>query len=746
MTKESHFLLIGGGLASAFTADTLRREGETAKIVILSAEDSLPYYRPQLPRAFPLGERKKEQLLIFDANYFQKNDIEVLVNTKALAVDSKRKIVKTDHAGNFHFMKLLIATGCIPKIINIPGAELPGVYYLRTFNDIEVMIDAIQEAKKAIIYGNSFITIELASSLSKKGIKVTVIAPEFNVSNFKVSSEIAGFLEENGVQTILGEKLRKINGSNRVRSIETNKGKKLSCDFIVVDMGLKPNIGFLKGSGIKVDEGIVVNQYMQTNIPDIYAAGDVVKFFDPIYETFRKTAYGDTAIKQGKIVAVNMLGAKHYNRTASYLFFNAFDTTVVIIGDAKDSDECLRRGSSREKNFGYLCLKDNILHGVVFIGRPITEIKAAESLIVNHVNLKAVKDNLVDISFQIEPLAIQTLLTLQGGGALGAFECGVVKAMEEAGIYPDIVAGISIGAFNAAIIASNPKQASAALEGFWNELALETPETSDEQMRRILSSLQVIVWGSPLFFHPRWMMQDLNETAFNWTSFYDPTAIKKLLCKYVNCKKLKKSPVRLLVMAVNVETAAFETFDSFTDEITPEHILASGSLPPAFPWTTIKGNHYWDGGIVTNTPLDSAIEICGSTSKKVYIVDLYPRNRCLPQNMIEVLSRKDEILFSEKIRKDLLVRELVNSFKQLIRLILKFCEPDLVHEITQLPVFIQTMGDPGVLSVTRFVREVDKDGLYSWDSDFSRKTIEDHKVKGYEAAKKILSKEHARNR
>jgi NADPH-dependent 2,4-dienoyl-CoA reductase/sulfur reductase-like enzyme/predicted acylesterase/phospholipase RssA len=741
MIKESHFLLIGGGLASAFTADTLRREGETAKIVILSAEDSLPYYRPQLPKVFPLGERKKEQLLVFDESYYQKNDIEVIVNTKALAIDSKRKIVKTDHAGNFHFMKLLIATGCIPKKINIPGAKLPGVYYLRTLNDVFAMIQDIQKAKKAIIYGNSFITIELASSLSKKGINVTVIAPEFNVSNFKVSSEIAGFLEENGVQTILGEKLRKINGSNRVRSIETNKGKKLSCDFIVVEMGLKPNIDFLKGSGIDVDDGsIVVNQYMQTNLADIFAAGDVVKFFDPIYGKFRKTAYGDTAIKQGKIVAVNMLGAKHYNRTASYLFFNAFDTTVVIIGDAKDSDECLRRGSSREKNFGNLCFKKNILQGVVFIGRPITEIKAAESLIVNHVNLKAVKDNLVDISFQIEPLAIQTLLTLQGGGALGAFECGVVKAMEESGIYPDIVAGISIGAFNAAIIASNPKQASAALEAFWNELALETPEASDEQMRRLLSSWQVIVWGSPLFFHPRWMRQDLSEIAFNSTSFYDPTAIKKLLCKYVNFKKLKKSPVRLLVMAVNVETAAFETFDSFTDEITADHILASGSLPPAFPWTTIKGNHYWDGGIVTNTPLDTAIEICGSTSKKVYIVDLYPRNRCLPQNMIEVLSRKDEILFSEKIRKDLLVRELVNNFKQLIRMILKFCEPALASEITQLPIFIQTMGDPGVLSVTRFVREVDKDGLYSWDSDFSRKTIEEHKVKGYEAAKKILTK------
>jgi NADPH-dependent 2,4-dienoyl-CoA reductase/sulfur reductase-like enzyme/predicted acylesterase/phospholipase RssA len=741
MTKKCHFLLIGGGLASAFAAEALRREGEADKIVMLTAEAFFPYYRPQLPKAFPLGNRTREQLTIFDADYYQKNDIEVLVNTKALAIDSKRKIVKTDHAGNIHFKKLLIATGCTPKKINIPGAELAGVHYLRTLSDVEAFIERIHKAKKAIIYGTSFITIELASSLSKKGIALTIIAPKFNISNFKVSAKITTFLTKNGVQTIVGEKIAKINGKRRVQSVETNKGKKFACDFIVVDMGLNPNTGFLKGSGIDVDNGVVVNQYMQTNIADIYAAGDVVKYFDPILGKFRQTAYGDTAIKQGKIAAVNMLGAKHYNRTASYLFFNAFGTSIVIIGDATDAKECLSRGSSEEKNFAYLCLKDNVLQGAIFIGRPITEIKAAESLIINHINLRAVKAKLTDISFQLEPLAVQTLLTLQGGGALGAFECGVVKAMEESGIYPDIVAGISIGAFNSAIIASNPKKASAALEAFWDELSLtNTPDVVDEQTRRFLSSWQAIVWGSPIFFHPRWMMPFTNliKSAFNWTSFYDHTPIKKLLCKYVDFKKLKKSPIRLLAMAVNVETSEFEIFDSYTDDITADHILASGSLPPAFPWTTIKGNHYWDGGIVTNTPLDSAIDVCGSTAKKVYIVDLYPRNRCLPQNMIEVLSRKDEILFSEKMRTNLRTRDMINNFKQLIKVILRLCEPADVQEITQLPTFIQTMGDPGVLSVTRIVREVDKEGLYSWDSDFSRKTIEEHKAKGYDAAKKIL--------
>jgi NADPH-dependent 2,4-dienoyl-CoA reductase/sulfur reductase-like enzyme/predicted acylesterase/phospholipase RssA len=743
MIKESDFLLVGGGVASSFAAEVLRREGEFGKIVILSSEDILPYYPLQLPKAFLLGKRKKEQLTIFGASYYQRNDIEVILNTKALEVDTKSKIVKTDHAGNLHYNKLLIATGCSPEKINIPGTNFAGIHYLRTISDAEAIIQDMKKAKNAIIYGNSFITIELASTLSKKDINVTIVTMEFNVSNFKVSAEIANFLKKNGIQVILGERMTKINGDNRVQSIETNTGKNLPCDFIIVDIGLKPNTDFLQGSGIDVDNGIVVDQYMQTNIPDIYAAGDVVKFFDSVFEKFRKTPYGDTAIKQGKIAAFNMLGAKHHNRTASYLFFNAFDTSVVILGEAAETKERVIRGFAEEMNFAHLSLKNDVLHGAIFIGRPITEIKAAESLIVNHVNLKPFKDKLVDISFSLEPLATQILLTLQGGGALGAFECGVVKAMEETGIYPDIVAGISIGAFNAAIIAGNPKQASAALEAFWNELSLETPEASDEQTRRMLSSLQTIVCGSPNFFHPRWIIPiiDLRNLVFNWTSFYDPNPIKKLLCKYVDFKKLKKSPIRLLIMAVNIETSEFETFDSYTDDITPDHILASGSLPPGFPWTTINGKHYWDGGIVTNTPLDSALEICGSTSKKVYVVDLYPKTRCLPKNMIEVISRKDEILFNEKIRKDLRIRDLIDIYKKLIEVILTYCEPAVVEEITELPIFIQTMGDPGVLSVTRIVREIGKDGLYSWDSDFSRKTIEEHIAKGYETAKKVFKNE-----
>lgn len=743
MTKTVDFLFIGGGLASAFAVDALRAEGALGRIVILAAEGFLPYYRPQLPKAFLLGTRKKEQLLIFNESYYKKNGIEVILNTKAIAIDPEQKVVKTDQAVDFHFNQLLIATGCIPRKITIPGNDLAGIHYLKTIVDAEPIIHEIEDAKSAIIFGGSFIGIEIASLLIKKNIKVTVITDEFALFNVSPSAEICTFLENHGVQVVFQETIKKFNGKERVRSVETSTGKVLDCDLVIVAEPNIPDTSFLHGSGIHVDNGIVVDQYLQTNKENIYAAGDVAKFYDPVFKTCHRNGGTDNAMKQGKIAALNMLGMRKCYNTASYFYFQAFDNSVVIIGDTVHAKEKIVRGRIEEKNGAFLYLKDGYLQGAFFSGRPIEEIKAAESLILNRVNLSPYKKQLSDLDFSLEPIATQIVLTLQGGGALGAFECGVVKAMEEQGIYPDIVSGISIGAFNSAIIAGNPRHASEALQAFWSDLALDMFSVANEQTRRLLSSWHAIAWGSPNFFYPRWSMpiNGLDQLPMNWTSFYDTSFVKDLLRKYIDFDKLKDSPTRLLVMAVNVETSEFETFDSYTDDITPDHILASGSLPPGFPWTTINNKHYWDGGIVTNTPIDATLEVCGSTNKKIYIVELYSRNRALPQNMVEVLSRKDEILFSEKIRKDMHTRELISNYKKLIEGILSFCESDLVAEVKQFPAYIQVMGDPGVQSITRIIRKMEPDEPYSWDSDFSRETIEQHIAKGYEIAQEILAQE-----
>jgi hypothetical protein len=164
--------------------------------------------------------------------------------------------------------------------------------------------------------------------------------------------------------------------------------------------------------------------------------------------------------------------------------------------------------------------------------------------------------------------------------------------------------------------------------------------------------------------------------------------------------------VRRLITAVNVETAQVEIFDSYLSDLTPDHILASGSLPPGFPWTTINGNHYWDGGIVSNSPLEQVLERCGSAGKRVFIVDLFPSKKRLPINLLDVMVRRDEIVYSERVRNDLRTRALVRDFRKLVEEILSDMTADKLIQIKNKPRYIQLMGDVAPTAITRIIERL----------------------------------------
>jgi NTE family protein len=435
-----------------------------------------------------------------------------------------------------------------------------------------------------------------------------------------------------------------------------------------------------------------------------------------------------------------MLGDRQSWRTVSYFFSDVFDLTFNVVGATVERDERIVRGAVENNSFSVLYLQDNRLRGAFLLEQSLVEAKAAGALVVNRSDLAATKAALADSRIPLDRAAVQTVLILQGGGALGAFECGVVKALEERRIYPDLVAGVSIGAFNAAIIAGNPRHATAALEAFWRELSLYTPDVLDEETRRAVSSLQSVVFGAPNFFQPRWFQPVLSlaQLPAYWTSFYDPSPLKITLGRYIAFDKLKDSPVRLVLSAVDVETGELATFDSYVDDITPEHILASGSLPPGFPWTTIGGKHYWDGGLVSNSPLDQVMELGGLTGKNIYIVNLWRGKRSLPQSIPEVLARRDEIFFAEKIRKSTRTWEHIDNYRRLVEDILGSVEPNIAEQIKRRPHYIETFGEAGPLSITRITREAEAGELASRDYEFSRKSIEGHMARGYDIARKVL--------
>jgi NTE family protein len=740
--RHIDYLLLGGGPASATAADTLRAEGAEGSIAIVAAETELPYNRPPLSKQFLLGRQMRGQLAIFPSEHYARHGIELLSGVRATAVEPARHLVHTDLAGSLSYGKLLIATGAAPRRLEVPGADLPGVHLLRTLHDAEALRATAKRSQRAVIVGGSYIGMELAATLNQLGIAVTLLTRDHLLLDRLRSPALSAFfldyLQARGVEVRLDETVSEFVGDQRLEGVRPHSGQLLACDMAAIGIGAVPATDFLAGSGIEIDHGIVADACLRTSQPDVFAAGDVASYFDRGFDQRWRFDHWDNAVKQGRQAARNMLGQPEPYDGCSYFFTDVFDLTLHFLGSTLDTDEQIGRGNLAAGSYALLYLRRGVLRGILSIGRPAEETKAAEALVRHQVDLTPYRAQLADPAFNLASIPAQTVLVLQGGGALGAFECGVVRALEEHAIHPDVVAGVSIGAINAALIAGNPRRAAPVLEAFWNELALDTPAMPTDALRRQLASAWAVMFGCPPFFRPRWLWPwaALDDPQAALTSYYDPTPLKQLLAKYIDFPALKDSPVRLLLSAVDVETAELVTFDSHRDEITADHILASGSLPPGFPWTTIEGRHYWDGGIVSNSPLDLVVERCGATGKRVFIVDLYPNRQSLPRNMAEVMTRRDEIVYSEKIRHNAQQHELIRNFRRLTEEILNNVDPLTAGHIRQRPHYIQLMGDLAPLTVTRIVlRDEAEQGK---DHDFSRQSIAQRQNAGYAAANRAL--------
>jgi NTE family protein len=750
-TSHADFLLLGGGLASATAAETLRQEGAEGSIVIVSAENELPYHRPPLSTRFLLADPPPPTPLVLAADYYLEHEISVLRGTRAIAVEPQGQVVHTDRSGAIHYNKLLLATGARPVRFNVPGSALPGIHYLRALDDARTINHAAKTARHAVVVGGSFIGMELSAALIQKGLHVTLLTGKQALFDKLEDPSICEYFHEiysrRDIEIIVADTVAEFRGNGRLEAVVTQDGRTLPCDFAAVGIGVTPNVEFLQGSGITVEDGVRVDRYLKTDQPDIFAAGDVANFFDPVFNVRRRIEHWDNAVKQGRLAAKNMLDLRLPYDEVSYFACELFDVSFQFIGMADNAHERAQIGSLQAKSCAFLYLKNDVPRALFSTGRPAQETRSIASLIRYRTNLDWARARLSEPGFSLARFPSQTVMILQGGGALGAFECGVVRALEEEAVHPDIVAGVSIGAFNGAIIAANPRHAAKALDAFWNDISVHAPYFPDEGTRRLLSSWQTLAFGVPGFFRPRWATPQFSlEYPISWTSLYDPSPVKELLSKYVDFSFLKSSPVRLLVSAVNVETAGLEIFDSYVDELTPDHILASGSLPPGFPWTTINGKHYWDGGILSNSPLELVVQRCGAVGKRIFIVDLFPNKKPLPTNLIEVMGRRDEINYAERIRRDSTEQALISDFRKLVEATLTRVPPASAAQIRQWPTYIQLMGDDTRMDITRITRQGAEGEPASKDYDFSHTSIANHIQAGYEMAKQALKSHQHRSR
>ena len=341
-------------------------------------------------------------------------------------------------------------------------------------------------------------------------------------------------------------------------------------------------------------------------------------------------------------------------------------------------------------------------------------------------------------------------LLLQGGGALGAYQAGVYQALAEARIHPDCVAGISIGAINSALIAGNPPETRVEkLRAFWETVStppfgvpylgsFQFANDYHHQLVNQIRAMGTLFGGAPNFFEPRFPPPlFVPTTTPDRLAYYDTRPLKTLLESLVDFDRINAKQMRFGVGAVNIRTGNFIYFDNATHTIGAQHVIASGSLPPGFPATEVDGEYYWDGGVVSNTPLQWVLDSRPRLDTLAFQVDLWSARGELPRDMVEVDVRQKDIRYSSRTRASTDQFRNVQSLRRAVARLLERLPPELRH--SPEAELLATEADEKVYNIVHLIYHARRYEGSSKDYEFSRRTMEEHWATGYDDMARTLA-------
>ena len=360
-THSARYVLVGGGLASATAAETIRKYDLKGGILIVGSEPHPPYHRPPLSKEYLRGEAKAEDvLLIQHESWYADNGVTLLTGTKAASANTKTKVVTLDSGDTVTYEKLLIATGSSPKILDIPGANGPNVRTLRTWEDSDALNAGL--GKKIILVGGGYIGVEVAADYVTKGGKATIVEPTGHLWSKFASPEYGAFLQKKleaaGAEIILGDEVTEITASG----VQTKSGRTITGDLVLVGVGVKPNLEFALTTGVDVDpkkNGVLVNEFLQTSVADVYAAGDVAGFQDPVLGKQWRVEHWNNAFWHGEIAGANMAGQKIAYDHVPNFYSDALDIHFELFGDPQGGKGGLFHGDPETNRFDELYLDEN---------------------------------------------------------------------------------------------------------------------------------------------------------------------------------------------------------------------------------------------------------------------------------------------------------------------------------------------------------------------------------------------------
>ena len=344
LTSPSSIVIVGGGAAGLAAADMLRREAYDGPIAMMSADDSPPPDRPNLSKDYLAGTAQEDWIPLRPPEFYTDNRIELMLGSRVSSIDVARREVLLENGSRRSFGALLIATGAEPIHLPIPGADAPHVHYLRSFADSKAIIQKTQQAKKVVVAGASFIGLEVAASLRNRDIAVEVVAPERVPLERVMGVELGRFIqtlhESHGVVFHLSETVKSIDGHR----VSTSGGSTLETDFVVMGVGVRPATALAERAGLTVDRGILVNEYLETSAPGVFAAGDVARWPNRSGERVR-IEHWVVAERQGQAAARNILGRREVFADVPFFWSQHYDIPINYVGHAERWDEVRVDGS-----------------------------------------------------------------------------------------------------------------------------------------------------------------------------------------------------------------------------------------------------------------------------------------------------------------------------------------------------------------------------------------------------------------
>lgn len=407
--KNDAVVVVGASLAGGRAAEALRRGGHLGRIVLIGADPHRPYDRPPLSKKYLRGQLAKDKLYLRAGDFYESQRIELLAGVRAVGLSTTAREVALEDGRTIAFDRLLIATGADVRTLSCEGASLEGVHYLRSLDDSDAIRARLAPGRRAVIIGAGVIGAEVAAACRQEGLEVVMLeaqdAPLLRAFGPAVGAIYAEEHRARGVDLRCGVEVRALRGAGRVEEVELAGGERIGCDFVVAGVGVRPAVSWLAGSGIALDAGVLTDDRGRTNVPGIYAAGDVARTWSAALDRHVCVESIDNAQTQATAVARDLLGDDTAHAAVPFFWSDQYDLKLQSVGHVADFDQVVFRGSVEDRKFAAFHLAGGALRFTVAVNR-LKEIGVSKRLIASGAQLSA--EALADESFDLATLLPQS--------------------------------------------------------------------------------------------------------------------------------------------------------------------------------------------------------------------------------------------------------------------------------------------------------------------------------------------------